>query len=205
MAFNDALHEVLETRRYDRLMGRTRNLREMIADFIDRHVTALLERLNIAFPQGDGDADLIPLLFAVIGGVLLAVGVIVFVRTLIRGRKPKIHTLLDLFGELAGKDLTVADLLAMSDNASDRRLSVRYRYIAALLALDEGNVIRITPSATNALILRELKKHHPALTQPFTVMADTFHLSWFGNKDINDGDFSFFCAAGDKLTGIERG
>ncbi|MCL2603913.1 MAG: DUF4129 domain-containing protein [Defluviitaleaceae bacterium] len=204
MPFEEAMQEVLQTRRYDLLMGRSRNLRDTVADFIDRHITALLERLNLVMPQGDGDSRTIPFIFAVVGGILLAVGTAALIRMFIRARRPKVHTLSDIFGELAGKNLTAEELIGMAETA-DRRLSVRYRYIAVLLAMDEGGLIRITPSATNALILRALRDGYPLLAQPFADMADTFHLAWFGNKRVSDGDFSSFRAVCGVLMGAARG
>jgi hypothetical protein len=199
MGFNETMQEILETRRYDRLMGRTRNIWASIADFIEGRVDALLRRLNITFPWGENDTSVIPLIFAIIGGVLFAVGLFVLIRMLIRVRRPKAHNLLGLFEGLTDKGYTVSDLLTMSNEAETQRLSIRYRYIAALLALDERQIIKISPSATNASILRIIKNEHPPLVKPFTDMANIFHLAWFGYKEIGDTDYLMLCAAGDKL------
>jgi hypothetical protein len=201
MRFNEAMYEVLETRRYDRLMGRTRNIREIVSDFIERQIIAFFDWLNLTFPEGIGNARAIPVIFAIVGGILLAVGVFVLIRMIYFSRRAKVFTLADLFEELADNRYTVGDLLAKSNQTNDRRLAVRYRYIAALLALDEKSVIQISPSATNALILRALKQNHPLMVQPFAEVADTFHLAWFGNKEITDHRFGLFCAAGERLIG----
>jgi hypothetical protein len=205
MRFEDTMHEVLQARRYNQLMGRGRNIWATVADFIEEHIQALFERLSFIFPQNSGEANVVPFIFAVIGGILLAVGLIVVIRMLIRARRAKVHSLSGLFEELAEANYTVADLLTKSREAETRRLSVRYRYIAVLLALDEKRIIKINPSATNALILRALKKEHPALTQPFTHIADAFHLAWFGNKEIDDTGYSALNAAGDVLIGAKSG
>ncbi|MCL2203337.1 MAG: hypothetical protein FWB88_05310 [Defluviitaleaceae bacterium] len=199
MHFEDALYDVLQTRRYDRLMGRTQDLWERILEPINRAIEGFFNRLNIVLPQGSGDTPVIPILFAAVGGILFAVGLFVMVRMLLQSRRPKVHDLSGIFEELAHGNYTVADLLALSENAEERRVAVRYRYIAALVALDEKDIIEISPSATNALILRGLKNGHPALARPFMEMAHGYHLAWFGYKDTNDGDFSRFCEAGDTL------
>jgi hypothetical protein len=201
MTFEDALYEVLQTRRYDRLTGRTRDLQQIVADFIERAIISLLDRLNLMFPQGGGNTRVIPIIFAAIGGILLLTGIIVLVRMFIHSRRPKTHDLSELFEELVRNKYTVAGLLALSREAGCRRIAVRYRYIAALLALNEKEIIRIRPSATNALILRELKVTHPELAKFFADMANLYHWSWFGNKPVDDGNFALFCVACDVLIG----
>jgi hypothetical protein len=205
MLFEEAMHEVLQTRRYDYLMGRTSNILDRAADFINRQMSALLERLSLTLPQGGNPSQVIPFIFALVGGILLAAGIIVLLHMLLRTRRRRVHPLSDLFGDLTDTPYTVSGLLALSENADTRRLSVRYRYIAALLAMDEERIIQITPSATNALILRALKNNHPALAKPFTRVADTFHLAWFGNKEIDDIRYTAFRSAGDTLMGDTRG
>jgi hypothetical protein len=204
MRFDDALHEVLQGRRYNRLTGRSRNWREVISDFFDEWLASLLERLNLSWPTGGEETRVVPLIFAVIGGILLTVGIIVLVRMFLRGRRPKVHDLSSIFEELAQNNYTVAELLELCQNTDDRRTAVRYRYIAALLALNEREMIQILPSATNAIILRGLKKDFPTLAIPFTEMANGYHMAWFGYKMIDDDAYARFCAAGDVLTGISH-
>jgi CDP-glycerol glycerophosphotransferase (TagB/SpsB family) len=123
---------------------------------------------------------------------------------LLQSRKQVKHDLSHMFEELAQKNYTVAELLTLSQNADDRRIAVRYRYIAALLALNERNIIHINPSATNALILQSLQANRPALANPFTHMMHVYHLSWFGYKEIDEKGFSLFCEAGDVLMGASH-
>lgn len=205
MRFEDAMYEVLQGRRYDRLMGRTRDIRQIIIDFFERLFEALFNRLNLAFPQGMGEGRVITVIFAVVGGVLLVAGAAVLMRVIWQSRRARKHDLSDIFEELAAHQYTVADLLQLSDGADERRAAVRYRYIATLLALDEADIIRITPSATNALILRGLRRYYPALTGDFMEMANIYHLAWFGYRGIDDAVYMKFCEACDVLMKEKRG
>ena len=200
MRFEDAMYEVLQTRRYDRLMGRTRDIWEAIFDFIERLIDSLLGRVNLSFPEGTSDSRVVPVIFAVVGGVLLAVGLFVLARVLWRAYQRKTYNLSDIFEELTENHYTVADLIKLSDDATDQRMSVRYRYIAALLALNEARVIRINPSMTNALILRGLKRDYAALVEPFYILANIYHLSWFGYRIIDEIEYVQFCNACSMLT-----
>jgi len=193
--FNEAMAEVLQGRRYDRLMGRTTDIWRTIADFIERIMTALFDRINIPFPQGGGDLRAVPIIFSFVGGLLVVIGVVVMGRLLWQARKKRAYDLSDIFAELAGGDYTVGDLMRLSDEATNRRGAVRYRYIAALLALNEAGLIRISPSATNALILRGLKKAHPTLTKPFTDLAEGYHLTWYGFREMDDTTYAAYCTA----------
>ncbi|MCL2189263.1 MAG: hypothetical protein FWB87_10905 [Defluviitaleaceae bacterium] len=201
MTFNDAMNAVLQTRRYDRLTGRTRNLREMIIDQLNRLIDSILNRFDFTLPQGTGDGRIIPLLFAIVGGILVLASIFVLVRIFLQKRKPKTHDLSDIFEELRNRDYTVSDLLSLSDNATDRRTAIRYRYIAALLSLNEQALIHISPSATNAVILRQLKQARSDLASPFTDMANTYHLAWYGYKEISDDILTHYHTAGEKLYG----
>ena len=114
------------------------------------------------------------------------------------------HDLSEIFEELAGRNYTIEQLLALGRNAGSRRIAIRYQYIAALLALDEKQTIYIRPSATNALILREIKNNAPHLTEPFSHMAETFHQAWFGHKPVSDEEFVRYNAAVEELIESEE-
>jgi len=198
--FDDAMYEVLQTRRYDRLMGRTRDIWEIITDFIDRLINSLLDRINLSFPEGTGDSRTVSFIFAVVGGVLLAVGLFILARLLWRKYKARPYSLADIFEELTAQNYTVHELIKLSDDANDQRIAVRYRYIAALLSLNDARVIHITPSATNALIWRGLKQNYPQLATQFYELAQTYHLAWFGYRTIDETAYTQFCAACTALT-----
>ncbi|MCL2363259.1 MAG: DUF4129 domain-containing protein [Defluviitaleaceae bacterium] len=200
MRFEDAMYEVLQTRRYDRLMGRSRDIWGAILDLIERFIDWLLGRVNLSFPEGTGDSRLVPIIFAIVGGILLAVGLFVLARVLWRAHQRKTYNLSDIFEELTANNYTVADLMKLSDDATDQRVAIRYRYIAALLALDGARVIRINPSMTNALILRGLKQDYTTLAEPFYILAHTYHLAWFGYRSIDETEFAQFCTACNALT-----
>ena len=192
--FYDAMNEVLATRRYDRLTGRRVNFSEMFLEWLDDALYRLFSRLNFNIQVGELDynLDAISIAFVAIGVALVIAAAVVLYRTF-RGRgKTQHHDLSEIFEELAKKNYTVAELINLSDTADTRRLAIRYRYIATLLALNEKQIIEIKPSATNGLILRQIKETSPVLSQPFGHTADVFHRAWFGYKDINDNTYQNF-------------
>ena len=197
MTFYDALNEVLATRRYDRLTGRRVDIRERFSEWFTDIMYRIFSRLNFDVNIGELDynLDVISLAFMAVGAVLIVVAAIVLYRTF-RGRnRIKHHGLSDIFEELIKKNYSVTELIVLSENADNRRLAIRYRYIAALLALNEKQIIEIKPSATNALILRQIKEMSPTLVAPFECTADIFHRAWFGYKDINDDLYKDFTNA----------
>jgi hypothetical protein len=76
---------------------------------------------------------------------------------------------------------------------------VRYKYIAVILSLNEREIIRISPAATNAIILRQIKKSAPEISAPFYEIAETFHYAWFGHKMLGGDKLGSFSAAVDKV------
>ena len=205
MTFDDALYEVLQRRRYNQLTGRSSNWRERLGEWVSQRISSLLDRININFPEGAVNTDAIPAIFAIIGGILLIVGIFVIVRMLILARRPKVHDLAGLFSELAERDYTVAEMLLMSREAENQRLAVRYRFIAVLLSLHEKALIHVQPSATNALLLREIKTTQPGLSGPFAELVDVFHLVWFGEKVADPVAYAAFDAAGTTLMEASHG
>jgi len=199
--FYDAMNEVLATSRYDRLMGRRSGLREIVSGWIN----ALLERIfsglniNISPPDLSYDLDIIALVFVFIGAILVVVAGTLLYRTYKRRNQMKHHDLSDIFEELTRKNYTVAELIQLSENADNRRLATRYRYIAALVALNEKQIIEIKPSATNALISQQIKDTTPVLLVPFECTADVFQRAWFGYKNIHDDVYENFTKAVDAL------
>ena len=191
--FYDAMQEVLEGRRYDFLTGRRVSIGQRIGDMFERFLNWLFGRFNFTLPQsGVGAGNVIAIIFVIIGFIVVVVAGIVLARAILRSREPVEYDLQDIFEELAEHNYTVRDLLAISEMANTRRAAVRYRYVAAILALDESGVITIRASATNAVILRQIKKSAPGLEATFSRMAEIFHRAWFGHKEISDEDFAAF-------------
>jgi len=199
--FYDALNEVLATSRYDRLTGRRISLREMVSEWFDDLLYRIFSGLNINIQPSDlgYNLDIIALVFVFIGIILVVVAGVLLYRTYKRRNRIQHHDLSDIFEELTRKNYSVAELITLSENAGDRRLAIRYRYIAALLALNEKHIIEIKPSATNALILRQVKDATPTLLAPFECTADVFHRAWFGYKSINDDVYEDFTKAVDTM------
>ena len=200
-SFYDALNEVLATSRYDRLTGRRIDLRERASQWLSDTLNRFFSRIDweVTLPTFIYNLDAISLAFIAIGVTLAVVAAIVIFRTYMGKRRAQQHDLSDIFEELIRKDYSVAELISLSDQADSKRLAIRYRYIAALLSLNEKQVIEIKPSATNALILRQVKTAAPTLLPAFECTADVFQRAWFGYKDIGDDRYQNFTQSVDTL------
>jgi len=197
MTFYEAMNEVLQTSRYDWLTGRRVDIRTLIWEWIDRLLDSIFSNWDFEFPtpQLGYDFGVLSFIFMLIGGVLLVVAVVVIFRVILRRRKKEYYDLSDIFEELSKKNYSVSDLIDLSDTALDRRLAIRYRYIAALLHLNEEHIIEIKPSATNAKILAQISETQPSLFPVFKDTADTFHRGWFGYKNVDDDSYHNFATA----------
>jgi len=200
MTFDGAMYEILQMPRYDRLMGRSLDFRQVIFEWIERLLDWIFSRLSFVFPDiPDINTGAVATIFVIVGGIVVVVAGLILMRSIIRARTLEEYDLHDIFEELADKKYTVADLINLSENAPNRRIGVRYRYIAVLLALNERQIIRIEPSATNAIILRQIKDSAPNLSAPFSKVAEAFHRAWFGHKEVSDEAFAGFLTASDTL------
>lgn len=201
--FDDALYEVLSWRRYDRLMGRTIDAWGWILERLEWLFYQIFSRLN--FPDDtEFNVTVIATIFGIVGILLVITAAVIIIRSLIRNRMVKNYKLHDIFEELGNKTYTVQELIALSDSVNEERYAVRYRFIAALLILDERQIIKIQPSATNLLIEDQIRIHAPSLTPVFTQIAHTFHLSWFGFKKIGSENFEQFAKTIDALSDLEK-
>jgi len=189
--FQAAMYEVLETSRYDVLMGRRVRFQEVIVERITDWLYRFMSRFNFDTTPATANATrgIMSTTFVIIG-IILAIVAVYFLYRSYRSRiVDRKYDLSDIFEELANKNYTVADLLNLSKNATERRLSIRYLYIATILALNEHNIIDIKPSATNAIISRQVRNGAPSLLPHFKGVADAFHLAWFGYKNVPDDIF----------------
>jgi len=198
MNFQDAMNDVLQSSRYDFLTGRRVDIRDTIDELLNRFFIWLFDNFSINIPGGTGgNTGVITFIFTVIAVALVAVAGFVLIRAYLRSRVAVRHTLHDIFEEL--RNHTVAELLELSRTARNRRVAVRYKYIAVILSLNERDIIVIEPSATNAIILRQIKAAAPEYSMPFSQIADTFHLAWFGHKNLSDDVLGRFDSAVDRV------
>lgn len=198
--FEQAMYEVLETSRYDFLTGRRIDIREHVGELFYRFLVWFARAFDIILPIGEaGNIRMIASVFSIVAIVLIIIAFVVLIRTYSRRRKPVEHTLEDIFEEI--KNHTVAELLQLSKSATDNRIAVRYKYIAVILWLDENDIISIEPSDTNAIILRQIKTSAPHMVSPFTQIANAFHLTWFGHKNLNDESITDFNLAVETVVG----
>ena len=196
--FDEALYEVLALRRYDRLMGRSFDIRGFIFERLEWLIQQIVTRLNFA-TDVTFNTSVIATVFGVVGIILAATAAAVILRSLFINRRSVSYNLHEVFHELENRSYSVHELISLSDSIGDERFAVRYRYIAALLILNEKQVIRIEPSATNKLIHEQIKNHAPQLEPLFEQVADVFHLSWFGFKKIGTDGFGLFATTIDML------
>jgi len=194
MTFYDAMNQVLQTPPYDWLTGRRVEMITRIIEWLIDFLDNLFDRMDVEMDMsGSGyNLDILSVIFAAVGIVLIIVTVVVLFLTFRNRRKAEHHDLSDIFEELVRKNYTVAELVKLSNDSIERRFAIRYRYIAAILALNEQQIIEIKPSATNAIILRQIKAAAPNLTSSFEHAAHTFHLAWFGYKEIQDPAYENF-------------
>lgn len=196
-SFYEAMQEVLLTSRYDLLTGRRVPLRtrimEWFFDLLNRIFSNVNLDLNFMAEGVSYNLSAVPIVFMVIGAILLVVAGIAIFRALRNSRMREEYDLSDIFEELAQKNYTINELIQLSDNAENRRIAIRYRYIAALLSLNEKQIIEIKPSATNAIILKQIKG--TSLSPIFESTADAFHRAWFGYKNISDTAYENFVMA----------
>ena len=192
--FDDALYEVLGWRRYDRLMGRAVDVWGWIVARLEWLLIQIIDRLN--FPDDtEFNVGAIAMIFGIVGILLAITAAVIIIRSLIKNRMVKDYSLQEVFEELENRAYTVHELIALSDNVKEERYAVRYRYIAALLILGEKQIVKIEPSATNRIIENQIREHAPSLTPIFAQIAHTFHLSWFGYKQIGSENFERFSQA----------
>ena len=209
-AFPDAMHEVLQTSRYDVLMGRRQRFQEIIVEWIGNFFERLFNRFDFEFsptaintPRG-----IVSTSFTIIGIILAIVALVFVYKNFLRKYDEYEYDLSDIFEELAKKNYTVSELIRLSEDAetdANRRLAIRYRYIAAILHLTEKQIIEIKPSATNAVIAAQIRVATPSLLPRFKVVADAFHLAWFGYKDIDDSAYTAFAAQISAIISCENG
>ena len=192
--FDDALAEVLSWRRYDRLMGRAIDVWGWILERLEWLFYQIFSRINFADDR-QFNVTAIARIFGIVGILLTITAAVIIIRSLINNRRAKDYNLHEVFEELENRAYTVGELIALSDNVREERYAVRYRYIAALLILDEQQIIKIEPSATNLLIENQIRAHAPNLAPFFAQIAHTFHLSWFGYKEIGNENFARFSQA----------
>lgn len=190
------MEAVLETSRYDALTGRGTAWQETIINFI----IDTLDRIfgNMVIPEGSSvNARWIGILLTVVIGILITVAAFIFYKMIKESRSRKSYS--DIYDEIVNKAYTAQELIELSKQSQDQRISVRYRYIAALLAMNQERIVKIEPSFTNAIIEKQIKKSKPELSEPFSQVADVFHRTWFGKKVISENEHEIYVKSSDTL------
>jgi hypothetical protein len=196
VSFDEALYEVLQQPRYDRLAGRALDIRGMIADAVTRVIEFIIDRINIPLPNALGiNPRAAAVFFMALGAAAAVTAAFCIIRRMKRNRKGMGHDVSGIMEEIIKRNLTAAQWLELSNRhslAGETREAVRYRYIAVLAALHDKRVIRIQASKTNKQIMTALLAAKPALASPFAAAVDCFHRVWFGYKEIDEQGFTGF-------------
>ena len=194
--FDHALSEALQQSKYDRLTGRAFDLQGLIEEALTRFFEFVAGLFNLRLPNGvEINTDVVAIVFAVAGLLALLAITIAIVRRIKRKRLVSAYDLSDVYEEIKQRELTAREWLSVSQKcygAGQNREAVRYRYIAALIALQEKKIITVRASQTNAQISGELASAAPALSAPFSEIADCFHLAWFGGRAVDSAAFAKF-------------
>ena len=188
MTFDQAMTEVLERSRYNYLTDRGFNIRAAVSDAFERLIEFLLYQLNFVFPEiSEIDNNLLSAIFIVPVVIAASIAIVYIFRRV--KRQEKSFQLDDIFEEVRSRRYTVSELLALSRQAAEQRASIRFMFIAIILSLDERRIIEITPSATSALIGRQIMANRPAMLDAHRLVASTYERAWFGKKLVNDANF----------------
>ena len=196
--FDEALAEVLQLSRYDRLMGRSFDFWGFVLGRFEWLIEQIVSRLNFD-TDVEFNTSVIAAIFGIVGIILAITAAFIILRSLVAGRRSRSYNLHEVFRELENREYTVHELISLSDRVQEERFAVRYRYIAALLILNEKQVIKIEPSATNKIIEAQIRNQAPHIGPLFAQIAHVFHLSWFGYKKIGTDGFRSFASSIDEL------
>jgi AraC-like DNA-binding protein len=187
--FDEAMQQVLQRRKYDRLMDRAFDFERFVYNLINRVVDWLAENFNFNWrlpEMADYNTNVFTVIFAVVTALCI-LAVIVWVVWTIRRREKRSRTMEEIFEELRNKNITLTDLLRESKTYAAKgqhREAVRYAYIAILWRLAEDDIIMLNAYKTNSQLRREVAKNAEHLSRSFKEAVETFNTVWFGHKGI---------------------
>ena len=192
------LQQILDNPPFQRSQPAERSWLGQLLDWLGRLLERLLRPVSET-AQNNGGA--ITWTVALVGGLLLAavIGYLLLGlrRTLTREAR-------------LGQDDPEANLSAKTafDQASalardgDYRTAVRFLYLAALLRLDERDLLRYDRALTNREYL-EQARNNPALQARLAPVVDTFDRVWYGHAPLDASAFADYRAQVEAL-GNER-
>lgn len=201
--FDNAVEQALKHSKYNILTGRVVDIRQYLTDIIVNFIKKLLDMLNIDIPIGQmNEVNAAVYIFLAVVGILLIVIIGVLVSIFLRRRrKVQSSEIWDLMSDMEGS-FEHRDLVARSNHyasSGNYRESVRYRFIAMLMALHKHEILKVYKTKTNRQIMRDLKNAYPAFYKPFCGADHVFNITWFGNKAIEREALSEYCHEIDDL------
>lgn len=99
-----------------------------------------------------------------------------------------------IFGEEIDESTTAADLAAAARKlaaAGEYRGAIRRLFVSLIYQLDERELVRLRPQATNReylALVRAFDRLHPVMA----ALTDTFEVVWYGQAAIGRGDYDSF-------------
>ena len=198
--FEQAMEDVLNTSRYNRLTGRSVDFRQMIIDAVNRFITFISSRFSINLPDWSSyNTRVISYLFAGLGIIiaLVSIGAILYIITKRRKKVIIASDLADILKGIENKEYTLDEILALSNTClqnNELREAIRYRYIAVLIYLNGLNIIRIVAYKTNYQIHKDLLTLKPKTAKHFKAIADLYHYTWFGGKLVDNETIGSYIA-----------
>lgn len=115
----------------------------------------------------------------------------------VRGRKV-------IFGEEIDESTTASDLAAQARalaGKGDYRGAVRRLFVALIYQLDERDLVRLRPQATNReylALVRRFDRLHPIMS----TLTDTFERVWYGEAAVDRGAYDTFESMHREASGI---
>ncbi len=198
MTYRDCVESVLGNPKYSEFF----KLKDRLAEDIKRRFFEWLENLfrkidiDVRFAPDEAGAypNILTIIAIVAGLVVVTVAIICIVYYVKRRRRPVTK---DILAQLEGNEITVSDLVEGSDKYAregDLRSAVRYRFIALLWIMHKSGYMSVAPSATEKLIVRDIKKQRPERAEVFTDIIALLQLAWYGRREVTDTQYNAWLA-----------
>jgi len=208
VSFDAAVDRALGGVKYNVLTGRTMDFKDRAANlagrFVEKYILPLFNRIPPLTGGGAG-AGVLYFIFVMAGLAVVSAAVYFLVANL--RKRPVKKTVAEIFNGIVTANETAGSLLTKATaaaGAGNCRESVRFAYIALLIAFDNKKYIVLRDSKTNGQLAREVKASAPEVYENFGSIAAAFDYFWFGNKDIGAEDCDANLSAVAGLIGRNR-
>jgi len=185
--FDQGMRQVLKSRKYDVLAGRSVDVRKAVAQFIRDILERVFGRINIVFPQiGDAPGWIGYAVLAVAALIVFAAAALIIRAVVRRRRRVSAVPVGDIFAgvELSSLEQLLRDcgVFAAAGNYME---ALRRMFIALLWSLNGARLIRLDKAKTNGQLKREIERNAPAYAGRFGFLSDMFSYAWYGKKGVD--------------------